>query len=52
MGYAVGAAVQLRRILIDARFNGQFKSKQSLNEHGIDVNVKSYSVAFSLGYLF
>ena len=52
VGYAVGAAVQLRRILIDARFNGQFKSKQSLNEHGIDVNVKSYSVAFSLGYLF
>ena len=52
VGYAVGAAVQLRRILIEARFNGQFKIKQSLNEHGIDVNVKSYSVAFSLGYLF
>lgn len=52
VGYALGAAVQLRHILIDARFNGQFKSKQSINEHGIDVNVKSYSVAFSLGYLF
>lgn len=52
MGYALGAAVQLRHLLIDARFNGQFKSKESLNVHGIDVNVKSYSVAFSLGYLF
>lgn len=52
VGYALGAAVQLRHILIDARFNGQFKKMRSVNEHGIDVNVGSYSVAFSLGYFF
>lgn len=52
VGYALGAAVQLRNLLIDARFNGQFKSMASANPHGIEVNVRSYSVAFSLGYLF
>ncbi|MEG1610997.1 MAG: porin family protein [Alistipes sp.] len=52
IGYALGAAVQIRNFLVDARFNGQFKKKQSVNEHGIDVDVKSYSVALSVGYLF
>ncbi|MEG2365532.1 MAG: porin family protein [Alistipes sp.] len=52
IGYAIGAAVQIQHFLVDARFNGQFKNKQSVNEHGIDVDVKSYSVALSVGYLF
>lgn len=52
VGYAVGAAVQLQHLLVDLRFNGQFKTAESLNHHNIDVKMKSYSVALSLGYLF
>lgn len=52
VGYALGAAVQLSHFLIDARFNGQFKKMRSVNEHGIDINVRAYSFAVSLGYFF
>lgn len=52
VGYAVGAAVQLQHLLVDLRFNGQFKTTESLNHHNITVKMQSYSVALSLGYLF
>lgn len=54
IGYALGAAVKLNHLLVDARFNGQFGSKRSVSEHPdiLDVKVRSYSVAFSIGYVF
>lgn len=54
VGYAVGAAVKLSNLLIDARFNGQFKKMESAVTHPCveNVNIRTYSVAFSLGYLF
>lgn len=52
VGYAAGAAVQLQRLMLDVRYNGQFKRMQSVNAHNIDVDVRSYSVGISLAYLF
>lgn len=52
VGYAVGAAVQLQHLLVDLRFNGQFKGAESLNHHDINLKINTYSVALSLGYLF
>ena len=45
---------KLSNLLIDARFNGQFKKMESAVTHpGVEnVNIRTYSVAFSLGYLF
>ncbi len=52
VGYAAGVALQLGHLMIDARYNGQFKRMRSVNAHGIDVDAQSRSVAVGLAYLF
>lgn len=55
VSYAVGAGVVvLRHLLIDVRYNGQFRSKHDvLLPDGMQLpEVRSYNVALSVGYLF
>ncbi len=55
LSYAVGGSVViLRHLLIDVRYNGQFRSKHDvLLPDGMQLpEVRSYNVALSFGYLF
>lgn len=55
MSYTVGAGVLvMRHLLIDLRYNGQFSSKKdvALPDGGMLGKLRSYNVAFSLGYIF
>ncbi|MDE6570463.1 MAG: PorT family protein [Alistipes sp.] len=55
LSYSVGAGVVLvRHLLIDVRYNGQFRGKHDVVlPDGAQVDkLGSYSVAFSVGYLF
>ncbi|MDE7451567.1 MAG: PorT family protein, partial [Alistipes sp.] len=55
LSYSVGAGVVLvRHLLIDVRYNGQFRSKHDVVlPDGAQLDkMSSYSVAFSVGYLF
>lgn len=57
MSYTVGVGVALmRHMLVDVRFNGQFRSKHDVvlpDEHGTTLDkLRSYNFAISLGYLF
>lgn len=55
LSYSVGAGIVLvRHLLIDVRYNGQFRSKHDVvlpDETRLD-KMSSYNVAFSVGYLF
>lgn len=55
LSYSVGAGVALvRHLLIDVRYNGQFRSKHDVVlPDGAQLDkLGSYNVAFSVGYLF
>ncbi|MCM1301794.1 MAG: PorT family protein [Alistipes senegalensis] len=55
LSYTVGAGVVLvRHLLIDVRYNGQFRSKRDvvLPDGGRLDKLSSYNVAFSVGYIF
>ena len=55
LSYTIGAGVKFtRHLLIDLRYNGQFKSKREivLPDGGDLDKLRSYNVALSLGYLF
>lgn len=55
MSYTVGAGVVLmRHLLIDLRYNGQFRAKHDVVlPNGMQLNkLRSYNVALSFGYLF
>lgn len=55
MSYTVGAGVVLmRHLLIDLRYNGQFRGKHDVVlPDGMQLNkLRSYNVALSFGYLF
>ena len=49
-----GIAVVLRHLLVDVRFNGQFRAKHDvvLPDGARLDKLRSYNVALSLGYLF
>ena len=55
MSYTVGAGVVLlRHLLIDVRYNGQFRAKHEVvlpDGRQLD-KLRSYNVALSVGYLF
>lgn len=55
LSYTVGAGVViLRHLLVDLRYNGQFRSKHDVllpNGRQLD-QLRSYNVALSFGYLF
>lgn len=55
LSYSVGAGVKLlRHLLVDVRFNGQFRAKHDVvlpDGRKLD-KLRSYNVALSLGYLF
>lgn len=55
MSYTVGAGVVLlRHLLIDVRYNGQFRGKRDVvlpDGSRLD-NLRSYNVALSVGYIF
>ena len=55
MSYTVGAGVVLlRQLLIDVRYNGQFRAKHEVvlpDGRQLD-KLRSYNVALSVGYLF
>lgn len=55
LSYTVGAGVVvLRHLLIDLRYNGQFRGKHDvlLNDDVKLPEIRSYNVALSVGYLF
>ena len=55
LSYSVGAGVKLlRHLLVDVRFNGQFRAKHDvvLPDGARLDKLRSYNVALSLGYLF
>lgn len=54
VGYTLGLGLVLgRNFLIDCRYNGQFTSKKTYyTEDAVRVDLKSYSVAVSVGYVF
>ncbi len=55
LSYSVGAGIVLvRHLLIDVRYNGQFRSKHDvvLPDGARLDKMSSYNVAFSVGYLF
>ena len=55
LSYTVGAGVVvLRHLLIDLRYNGQFRGKHdvALPEDVMLPEIRSYNVALSVGYLF
>lgn len=54
VGYSLGVGVVLgRNFLIDCRYNGQFTSKKTYyTEEAVRVDLKSYAVAVSIGYVF
>ena len=55
VSYTAGAGIVLmRHLLIDVRYNGQFRSKHDvLLPDGMQLpEVRSYNVALSFGYLF
>ena len=55
VSYTVGAGiVVMRHLLIDVRYNGQFRGKHDVvlpDESRLD-NLRSYNVALSVGYIF
>ena len=54
VSYTAGAGVLLRHILLDLRYNGEFRSKHNVvlpDGSRID-KLRSYNVAFSVGYIF
>lgn len=55
LSYSIGAGVKFtRHMLIDLRYNGQFKSKHEivLPDGGDLDKLRTYNVALSIGYLF
>lgn len=55
LSYTIGAGVVvLRHLLVDVRYNGQFKGKHdvALTQNLLLPEVRSYNVALSVGYLF
>ncbi len=55
MSYTIGAGiVVMRHMLIDLRYNGQFRSKHDVvlpDSRELD-KLRTYNVAFSIGYIF
>lgn len=55
LSYTVGAGVViLRHLLVDLRYNGQFRGKHdvALTDEVMLPEIRSYNVALSVGYLF
>lgn len=52
VSYAVGLGLGLGNLLIDVRYNGQFKSKSNFYLGDDSYDITSYNVAISVGYLF
>lgn len=55
LSYTIGAGVVvLRHLLIDVRYNGQFRGKHdvALTNEVMLPEIRSYNVALSVGYLF
>ena len=54
VSYTAGAGVLLRHILLDLRYNGEFRSKHHVVlPDGNQLNrLRSYNVALSVGYIF
>lgn len=52
VSYVVGVGLGLGNLLIDVRYNGQFKSKSNFSIGDVNYDMGSYNVAINLGYLF
>ncbi|MEG0788942.1 MAG: porin family protein [Alistipes sp.] len=54
VSYTIGVGVTvLRHLLIDVRYNGQFNSvRNTFATQDLSVDLRSYNVAFSVGYIF
>lgn len=54
ISFAAGVGVQLGHMLLDLRYNGQFRAKHDvvLPDGNYLKKLRSYNVAFSVGYLF
>lgn len=52
VSYAAGIGLGLGGLLIDVRYNGQFKSKNNFSIENAQYDISSYNIAISLGYLF
>ncbi|WP_418450546.1 porin family protein [Alistipes sp.] len=54
VSYTLGLGLVLgRNLLIDCRYNGQFTSKKTYyTEDAVRIDLKSYSVGVSIGYVF